>query len=88
VHGGPFGEEVARATKQALGIPESPAFLVPEAVRAYCAERAAAKREERRALDGKLAAWKSAHADRARRWEDVRARRVPADFVQRLTDGL
>jgi len=33
VHGGPFGEEVARATKQALGIPESPTFLVPAGVR-------------------------------------------------------
>jgi transketolase len=88
VHGGPFGEEVARATKQALGIPESPAFLVPEAVRAYCAERAAAKREERRALDGELAAWRKAHPDAARRWEEVRARRVPADFAAKLVDGL
>jgi transketolase len=88
VHGGPFGEEVARATKQALGIPESPTFLVPDAVRAYCAERGVKKREERRALDAKLAAWRSAHADAAKRWEAVRARVVPADFSGQLADGL
>src|SRR5262245_24238833 len=88
VHGGPFGEEVARATKQKLGIPESPTFLVPEAVRAYCAERAAAKRAERKALDAELASWRSAHADAAQGWEAVRARRVPADFTAKLVDGL
>jgi transketolase len=88
VHGGPFGEEVARATKQALGIPESPTFLVPDAVRAYCAERGAKKREERRALDAKLAAWRGAHADAAKSWDAVRARAVPADFAGKLADGL
>jgi transketolase len=88
VHGGPFGEEVARATKQKLGIPESPTFLVPDAVRGYCAERAAAKREERKALDAKLAAWRAAHADAAKGWEAVRSRAVPADLADKLADGL
>jgi transketolase len=88
VHGGPFGEEVARATKLKLGIPESPTFLVPDAVRGYCAERAAAKRAERKALDAKLAAWRAAHADAAKGWEAVRSRAVPADFADKLADGL
>ena len=88
VHGGPFGEEVARATKQALGIPLEPTFLVPDAVRAYCAERAAAKRAERAAADAKLAAWRSAHSEAASRWDAARTRSVPADFVERLVDGL
>src|SRR5262245_52841968 len=88
VHGGPFGEEVARATKQKLGIPESPTFLVPEAVRAYCTERAAAKRAERKTLDAELAGWRSAHADAAQGWDAVRTRRVPADFAAKLVDGL
>jgi transketolase len=88
VHGGPFGDEVARATKQKLGIPETPAFLVPDAVRAYCAERADAKRAERKARDAKLSAWRSAHADAAKRWDAVRARTLPRDFVDKLVDGL
>jgi len=88
VHGGPFGEEVARATKQALGIPLEPAFLVPDAVRAYCAERAQVKRAERAAADAKLASWRRAHADAAKGWDAVRRRSVPADFVEKLADGL
>jgi transketolase len=88
VHGGPFGEAVARATKQALGIPESPTFLVPAAVRDYCAERAAAKQAERTALDASLAAWRSAHTDAAKRWEAVRSRSVPADLAGKLAEGL
>jgi transketolase len=88
VHGGPFGEDVARATKQKLGIPESPLFLVPDAVRAYCAERAAAKRAERAALDAELARWRSAAPEAAQRWDAVRARAVPADFAAQLAEGL
>ncbi len=88
VHGGPFGEEVARATKQALGIPLEPAFLVPDAVAAYCQERAVAKRAEREAADVALAAWRKAHVDAASAWEAVRARRVPSDFAEKLAEGL
>jgi len=88
VHGGPFGEEVARATKQALGIPLEPSFLVPEEVRAYCAERAQGKRSERAAADAALAAWRSAHPEEAAYWDAARTRRVPADFVERLVEGL
>jgi transketolase len=88
VHGGPFGEEVARATKQALGIPLEPTFLVPDAVRDYCAGRAAAKRAERAAADARLTAWRKAHAEPAQRWDAARARNVPADFVEKLLEGL
>jgi transketolase len=88
VHGGPFGEEALRATKQKLGIPESPTFLVPEAVRAYCAERAAAKRAERKVLDAKLETWRSTHEGAGRSWDAVRSRAVPADFAGKLVDGL
>jgi transketolase len=88
VHGGPFGEEALRATKQKLGIPESPTFLVPDAVRAYCAERAAAKRAERKALDAKLASRRGTHEGAARSWDAVRSRALPADFAGKLVDGL
>ena len=80
VHGGPFGEEVARATKQKLGIPESPTFLVPDDVRAYCAERVAAKRAERAAADAQLAKWRSAQPDAAKRWDAARTRARAGGF--------
>jgi transketolase len=87
-HGGPFGEENVRATKEALGIPLEPTFLVPDAVAAYCRERAAAKRAEREAADAGLATWREAHGDAAAAWEAVRARRVPDDFAEKLGAGL
>jgi len=87
-HGGPFGEEVARETKQALGIPLEPTFLVPDAVTAYCRERVAAKRAERERADAELAAWRTSNADAAAAWDAVRARQVPEDFQDRLIDGL
>ncbi len=46
-HGGPFGAENLKATKTSLGIPLEPLYHVSEDVRAYCKERAAAKRFER-----------------------------------------
>jgi len=88
VHGGPFGPEVLRATKQKLGIPESPTFLVPDAVRAYCAESAAAKRAERAARDAQLASWRAAHPAAAQAWDAVRRRALPADLAAKLADGL
>jgi transketolase len=88
VHGGPFGEEVARETKGALGIPLEPTFLVPDAVAAYGRERAAAKRAEREEADTALAAWRLAHAAAAHAWEAVRERRVPSDFGAKLSEGL
>ena len=87
-HGAPLGPEEAKLTKQALGWPLEPAFLVPEDVRAYFRARQAAKRAERVAADQALAAWRREHPERAGAWSDARARRVPADLRARLSDGL
>jgi transketolase len=87
-HGGPFGAENVKATKQKLGIPEQPLFHVADEVRAYCKERAAAKRFERMLADEKLAAWRAAHPDAAASWERVRDRALPADLTEQLVAGL
>jgi transketolase len=87
-HGGPFGPEELAATKQNLGIPEEPLFHVGDDVRGYLATRIAAKRDERKLRDAGLAAWRSAHADAAAAWDATRERRVPADFVDALVEGL
>jgi transketolase len=88
VHGGPFGPEVAKQAKQNLGIPLEPLFHVGADVRAYCHERAAAKRFERMLADERLAAWRGAHADLAARWERLRNRELPADLAEQLAAGL
>jgi len=87
-HGGPFGAQNVTATKAKLGIPAEPLYHVGDDVRAYCKERAAAKRFERMLADEKLAAWRSAHADAAASWERVRNRELPADLTDQLVAGL
>jgi len=87
-HGGPFGAEEARATKQNLGIPLEPEFLVPKPVQEYLAERAAAKRRDRQAEDARFARWRSTRAEQAAAWEAARERRLPEDLIAHLLEGM
>jgi transketolase len=76
-HGEPLGEEEVKLTKQNLGWPLEPAFLIPEE----------ARREFRRALErGKaweadwqkrLAAYAEAFPDEASRWEQYLSGKLP-----------
>jgi transketolase len=88
VHGAPLGEEELAATKENLGWPLEPRFLVPEEVRAFWDGVKAEKRAQREAWDRKAAAWRSAHPDRASLLDAHVERRVPADLWQRLMDGF
>jgi transketolase len=87
-HGEKLGAEEALRTKQALGWPEQPLFLVPDDVRAYLAARIAAKQSERKAADARLDAWREAHADRAAAWEATRSQRLPSGLVAELAKGM
>jgi transketolase len=87
-HGGPFGAEELRATKENLGIPLEPEFLVAPEVREYLAERSRAKRRERSEADQRLAAWRSAHPQLAARWDATRSVDTPPDLAKRLAEGL
>jgi transketolase len=87
-HGAPLGPDEVRRTKEALGWPLEPDFLVPDDVRAYCAERSAAKRQARAEADVRLAAWREAQPERAAAWDAARARRVPDDLEKALLEGM
>ncbi len=87
-HGGPFGPEEVRATKENLGIPLAPAFLVPPEVREYLAERSRAKRAGRSEADRRLAAWRGADPELALRWDATRSHETPPDLAERLSEGL
>jgi transketolase len=87
-HGEKLGAEEALRTKRALGWPEQPTFLVPDAVRAYLASRIAAKQAERKAADARLDAWRETHAERAAAWEATRSQRLPAGLVAELAKGM
>ena len=79
-HGAPLGPEETRLTKQALGWPLEPEFLVPDDVRAYFAERIPAKRAERQRLDAEFARWRTAYPHLASAWDAARERRLPANL--------
>jgi len=87
-HGGPFGADEVRATKENLGIPLEPEFLVPPEVSDYMAERGGAKRAERADADRGLAAWRSAHPQLAERWDATRRFETPPDLASLLAEGL
>jgi len=87
-HGGPFGADEVRATKENLGIPLEPEFLVPPEVSSYLAERSRAKTAERAEADRRLAAWRSAHPQLAERWDATRSQQTPPDLAGRLAEGL
>jgi transketolase len=87
-HGAPLGADEVKLTKQALRWPLEPEFLVPEDVRAYFAERALAKQRERKQADARLAAWRKAHPELARAWDEARARKLPSGLGAALAEGL
>ena len=86
-HGAPLGAEEIERTKTAAGWPVDSELLVPEDVRAYFAERIAAKRSERSEADAALADWRSSATDRAQAWDAARSRSAPADLAARLCEG-
>jgi transketolase len=83
-HGEPLGAEETLAAKRALGWPESPAFLVPDEVRAHFDELRQRWAKERAEWDAALARWRAADPARAERWTSFRERRVPSGLVERL----
>ncbi len=84
VHGSPLGADEMKLTKQALGWPESPTFLVPDDVRAHFNS----------VIDGKLAAtkiwqtqltqWQEKNPEKARLWDTLTTQKIPATLLTDL----
>lgn len=73
-HGAPLGADEVRRTKERLGWPLEPAFLVPDDVRAWFDEarrRCIARRE---AWEAAFEAWRQANPDLAAAWDALHAR--------------
>jgi transketolase len=87
-HGEKLGEEEVRLTKEALGWPQEPTFLVPDEVAAYFAERSEEKRAERAAVDERIAAWRKAEPERASAWDAVREKRLPEGLGAQIAESL
>jgi transketolase len=83
VHGAPLGKDEVRATKQALGWPLEPAFLVPDQVRALWAARVEELKKDYERWQQKLAQWRK-DPEHARVWDTFAKREVPQDIAEQL----
>ncbi len=87
VHGAPLGEEELKATKEALGWPLEPRFLVPDDVRAFWGELIAERQVQRRAWQEKADAWRAANPIESALLDTHVARWVPARIQDRLLEA-
>ncbi len=87
-HGGPLGADETRLAKEGVGWPTEPDLFVPDDVRAYCSQRSEAKHAERVASDVRLEAWRKQNGACAERWDQARERRLPADLIPKLLEGM
>ena len=80
-HGSPLGVEEVKLTKQNLGWPLEPAFLVPEEARAHF--RLALEKGAKAEADwqAKLAAYRQAFPDLAVEWDRLHPRRIDAGLA-------
>jgi transketolase len=70
-HGSPLGKEEAALTKQAYGWPLEPEFYVPDEVRAHFAGIKARGEEAERQWSEKMKAYRAAHPELARQFEQA-----------------
>ena len=86
-HGAPLGEEELKATKEALGWPLEPRFLVPDDVRAFWAALVAERQVERRAWQARAETWRKDQPIASAELDAHVARWVPARIQERLLEA-
>ncbi|MBI3072239.1 MAG: transketolase [Deltaproteobacteria bacterium] len=87
-HGAPLGGDEARRTKEAIGWPLEPTFLVPDDVRAVFARVGEEKRVAAETWRAKYAEWRRRHAALAEALDAHLERKVPEDIEARLAEGV
>jgi transketolase len=79
-HGEPLGADNVTKTKEALGWPVEPAFLVPDDVAKYFGERKSAGAKAHATWDAVYTDWKRGNADLAKQFERARDGKLPDDL--------
>lgn len=87
-HGEALGGDEVKLTKEAMGWPLEPDFLVPDDVADHLKTRVAAKRAEAAERNQKLDGWRKANAESAKAWDAARSGALPANLGEILSDGL
>jgi len=87
-HGSKLGTDEIKLTKDNIGWPQEPTFLVPDEVRAVFAERGEEGAEERKRWLGKRDAMLAGGGDVAASWTTLMDRKVPADLLEQLLSSV
>src|SRR5512133_1547269 len=82
-HGSPLGAEELAATRANLGW-KYDAFDIPQEVRAICKLQVEAKKLQYAAWQQKFGAWQAANPEKARLWDEMWHKRLPADLAAQL----
>jgi transketolase len=86
-HGEPLGADEVKATKEALGWPEEPTFLVPPEVREEFARRTKKLARERKRWEKEMSAWRVRHPMMAEEWDRHWSHWLPDGFETVLLEG-
>ncbi|MFZ4735009.1 MAG: transketolase [Bradymonadia bacterium] len=86
-HGAPLGAKELAATKEKLGWPQSPTFLVPDDVRAFFAAARAEKQHARAAWEAGYQDWRKRNPERAELLDTLMLDEAPADLRDALLSG-
>lgn len=87
-HGEALGAKELEATKEALGWPQAPRFVIPDEVAQLCAARVQALQAGYAAWQVRYLAWRAAHPDLAAEYDRYMTKALPDDLEQRLMDAL
>lgn len=88
VHGEPLGEDELRLTKENLGWPVEPRFLVPDEVRALFAQHIEENTRQYEAWNDMFARYRQTHPELAEQWDAMMAKSLPDDLESKLVASL
>ncbi|HEV7920391.1 MAG TPA: transketolase [Thermoanaerobaculia bacterium] len=86
-HGEPLGADEVKATKEALGWPAEPTFLVPDEVRAEFERKTKKLSRERKKWEKSLADWRTRNAELAAEWDRYWSHSLPDGFEAQLVEA-
>jgi transketolase len=86
-HGAPLGDDELKATKEALGWPVEPRFLVPDDVRAHFGAVVAGQQAGKRAWTARAEAWRAGHPVESALLDAHLSRWVPERIQERLLEA-
>lgn len=87
-HGAPLGPDEVKLTKENIGWPTEPTFLVPDEVRSFFAELKQEKISQFNEWQQKYSAWRKANAAKADVLDKHLTMGVPADLDQQLVNEV